>query len=131
MSKTTREVNRITGTVIAISGRVIIYALVILLLYQGVMKGYEFGHDIFYATSAENAPGRDKTVTIAEGTSVAAAAKFLKSQGLITNEYSFIIQSMFFDYEIHAGEYILNTSMTSKEILQMIDENAGKEEKQE
>lgn len=131
MSKTTREVNRITGTVIAISGRVIIYALVILLLYQGVMKGYEFGHDIFYATSAENPPGRDKTVTIAEGTSVAAAAKFLKSQGLITNEYSFIIQSMFFDYEIHAGEYTLNTSMTSKEILQMIDENTGKEEKQE
>ena len=59
MSRATKEINRITGAIIGISGRLIVCALVVLLLYEGVTKGYEFGHDIFYATSVEAAPGQE------------------------------------------------------------------------
>ena len=110
MSRATKEINRITGAIIGISGRLIVCALVVLLLYEGVTKGYEFGHEIFYATDA---------------------AKLLKSYGLIANEYSFVIQAIFFDYEVNPGTYTVNTSMTSKEILQMMNENTGEEEEKE
>lgn len=131
MSRATKEINRITGAIIGISGRLIVCALVVLLLYEGVMRGYEFGHDIFYATSVEAAPGRDRTITIEEGSSVVDTAKLLQSYGLITNEFSFIIQAVFFDYDVNPGTYTFNTSMTSKEILQMMNENTGEEEEKE
>lgn len=130
MSRTTKEINRITGAIIAISGRMIVYALVVLLLYKGVTGGYAFGHDIFYARPMEAEPGRDMSVTVTEGSSVVSVAKTLKSDKLISNEYSFIIQSMFFDYDVNPGTYTLNTSMTSKEMLQMMDENTGEEEEE-
>ena len=128
MSRATKEINKITGAVIAISSRLIILALVILLLYEGVTRGYEFGHEIFYASAMEAEPGRNKEITISKGTSVSQAAKLLKDSGLISNEYSFIIQAEFFAYKVKPGDYTVNTSMTSKEILQIMNENTGEKE---
>ena len=76
----------------------------------------------------EEEPGRKKEITINKGTSVSQAAKLLKDDGLISNEYSFIIQAEFFAYKVKQGEYTFNTSMTSKEILQMMNENTGEKE---
>lgn len=131
MSRATKEINKITGAVIAVSSRLIILALVVLLLYEGVTRGYAFGHEIFYASAMEEEPGRDKELTVAKGTSVAQTAKLLKENGLIANEYSFIIQAEFFDYKVNPGDYTFNTSMTSKEILQMMNENTVEEEEKE
>lgn len=128
MSRSTKEINKITGAVIGISSRLIILALMILLLYEGVTRGYEFGHEIFYASAVETAPGQSKEMTIDKGTSVSKVAKLLKDKGLISNEYSFIIQAEFFNYKVNPGTYTFNTSMTSKEILQMMNENTGEKE---
>ena len=130
MSRATKEINKITGAVITVSSRLIILALVVLLLYEGVTRGYAFGHEIFYASAMEEEPGRDKELTVAKGTSVAQTAKLLKENGLIANEYSFIIQAEFFDYKVNPGDYTFNTSMTSKEILQMMNENTGEKEEE-
>ena len=127
MSETTREINRITGTIIGISVRLIIGALLLLLLYEGMTRGYEFGHEIFCSTAVAVAPGTDKGVRIEEGTSAFRAAEQLRDLGLIKNEYAFVIQSKFYDYEITPGTYTLNTSMTAKEILQVLDENKDTE----
>ncbi len=118
MSETTKDINRVTGAIIGISFRLIIYAVAILLIYEGATKGYEFGHEIFYASSMEEAPGRDMEMTLEAGTSVASVGKKLEKDGLIHNRYSFIIQAMVYEYEIQPGTYTLNTSMTSREILE-------------
>lgn len=128
MSRTTREINRITGAVIGISARLIVLTLVVLLLYQGVTNGYAFGHELFYASSVTEKPGTDKDVMVEENASVPQVAKQLKNSGMITNEYSFIIQAKFFDYTVNPGDYTINTSMTSREILQMMNENTGEKE---
>ena len=47
MSDTTKEINKVTGTIIRVSWKLIIYALAILMLYEGITRGYAFGHDIF------------------------------------------------------------------------------------
>lgn len=131
MSDTTNEINKITGTIIGISGRLIIYALIVLLLFEGVTKGYAFGHDIFYARAVDAAPGRDIQVIIPDGTDTAAASDILVRKGLIKNKTAFIVQSKFYEYEVNPGTYVLNTSKTSKELLQQLNDGPLEEEKAE
>jgi UPF0755 protein len=128
MSRTTNEINKVTGAVIAISIRLILLALIVLLLYEGVTKGYEFGHEIFYASAVEEKPGRDIDITVEKGTSIASVAKLLKEKGLISSPFSVMIQAEFFNYKANPGSYTLNTSMTSRDILQMMNENTEKKE---
>jgi len=76
----------------------------------------------------EAEPGQDKEIKVEKGTSIAGVAKRLKEKGLIANEYSFIIQAKFFKYQANPGSYTLNTSMTSRDILQMMNENTEEKE---
>lgn len=132
MSNATREINRITSAIIRISVKLILLALIILLLYEAVTRGYAFGHQIFYAEAVDQPPGQDRTILIEEGTDVADAASLLAKQGLIKSEFAFIFQSLFYDStEIQPGEYTLNTSMTSKEILQELTEESQESTAQE
>lgn len=128
MSRATKEINKITGTIISVAGKLIIYALVIMLLYEGASRGYAFGHEVFHPIPMAAAPGIDKTITIEEGTSTQEAADLLIEKGLIKNKYAFWIQSIFYEYEIHPGTYTLNTSMTSKEMLALINEEPKEDE---
>ena len=123
MSNRTREINKITTTIISISVKLIVYALIVLLLYEAVARGYAFGHEIFYAEAVDESPGTDMVVQIDGKESVSEAAEFLARRGLIKSEFAFIFQSKFYDYDtIYPGTYNLNTSMTSKEILQLLNE---------
>ena len=67
MSQMTKEINAITGTIIGVSGKLIVYALVILLLVEGMTRGYAFGHEVFYATAIDPEPGITYSLTIPEG----------------------------------------------------------------
>lgn len=130
MSRRTREINRITTAIITISIKLMVLALIILLLYEAVVRGFAFGHDIFYAEAAEAAPGREITVVIEEGENPKSAAGLLKKKGLIKNDFAFWFQSIFYDYDnIYPGTYTFNTSMTSKEILREL--NVKPEEERE
>ncbi len=129
MSNRTREINKITTTIISISVKLMVYALIILLLYEAVARGYAFGHEIFFAEAADEAPGQDMVVRIDSKESVSDTAQFLAHKGLIKSEFAFIFQSRFYDYEtIYPGTYTLNTSMTSKEILQLLNEKPETED---
>ena len=129
MSNRTREINKITTTIISISVKLMVYALIILLLYEAVARGYAFGHEIFFAEAVDEAPGQDMVVRIDPMESVSDAAQFLAHKGLIKSEFAFIFQSRFYDYEtIYPGTYTLNTSMTSKEILQLLNEKPETED---
>ena len=122
MSRRTREINRITTAIITISIKLMVLALLVLLLYEAVVRGFAFGHEIFYAEAAEAAPGRNITFVVKDKETVEKVAGELKKKGLIKNEFAFQFQSRFYDYgNIYPGTYELNTSMTSKEILQELN----------
>ena len=74
MSQTTKEINKVTGTIIVLSWKLIVYAVVIMIFYEGITRGYQFGHDVFYSTAVAEAPGVNMRVTIGEGAIVAAGA---------------------------------------------------------
>lgn len=127
MSQVARDINKITGTVIGVSGKLILYAVVLLLLVEGMTRGYAFGHHIFYATAVDPAPGRNQTVVISQDQSPWDAVGMLKDMRLIDNEWTVRIQLMFYDYSPKPGTYDLNSSMTSKEILQLLNEGPSEE----
>lgn len=122
MSRTTKEINKITSAVIRISGKLIILALLVLLLFEGVTRGFDFGHEVFAAEPMAEAPGEDKQVVIMGGDSSMEIASSLRDLGLIRNPYAFWAQAMFYDYDLYPGTYTLNTSMTTKEMMQMMNE---------
>ena len=98
MSQTTKEINRVTGTVISVSLKLIMFAVTILLLYEGVTRGYEFGYHVFCDTAAAEEPGVDMRVTIGEGEKIGDIAAALEKGGLIKNRYTFLIQCLFYEY---------------------------------
>ncbi len=136
MSDTTREINKVTGTIIRVSWKLIVYAVVALLLYEGVTRGYAFGHDIFSSSAMALKPGVDMRVTIKDDEEVADIGVALEKAGVIKSRYAFIIQSIFYDYgssdhPVEGGTYLLNNSMTSKEIILALREGIKDEAEEE
>ena len=136
MSDTTREINKVTGTIIRVSWKLIVYAVVALLLYEGVTRGYAFGHDIFSSSAMASKPGVDMRVTIKDDEEVADIGAALEKAGVIKSRYAFIIQSIFYDYgssdhPVEGGTYLLNNSMTSKEIILALREGIKDEAEEE
>ncbi|RGY97036.1 endolytic transglycosylase MltG [Clostridium sp. AM58-1XD] len=116
-----REESRAAG-LLGFAGKIIVYAVIGFMLFEGVTKGYAFGHEIFCPTAVAAEPGTERNVTVGEGTTESQAAKILKDNGLIRNEAVFIIQAKLYEYTIHPGTYVLNTSMTSREMLEILNE---------
>jgi UPF0755 protein len=67
----------------------------------------------------EDAPGEDILVQVQEGTSSMELAKLLEQKGLIRDAKLFYIRLKLSAYRnsIEPGIYILNTSMTPKEMM--------------
>ena len=121
---------KILSITASIAIRVIVYVAIGLILIKGVKVAYNFGHDIFYAHAVEAKPGRDIEVTIPEGSSIQDAATIMENAGLIDNKISFIVQSKFFELKAYPGTYELNTSKTSREILEILNANKPPKEEQ-
>lgn len=133
MSSTTNEINKVTGAIIHVSWNLIVYAVAILLLYEGAYRGYQFGHDIFYSAGMAAKPGIDMRVTIGEGEEILDIGAALERGGLIRSRYAFVLQSKFYDFggskhPVEAGSYVLNNSMTSKEIILTLREGVKQED---
>lgn len=122
MSKVTKEINKISIAVIRISGQIVLYVLVAVLLILGAKKGYEFGHSIFYAPGMSAAPGIEKTVDLNGTESIREVGKLLEDIGLIRDHNAFSIQAFCYDYKVIGGTWTLDTSMSSKEIIGLLGE---------
>ncbi len=138
MKNTSKEIIQTTKLIIAISWKLIVCAAVVLILYEGISKGYSFGYSLFSGKTMEAAPGRDLRVTISDDENIANLAAALENCGLVENRYSFIVQCLFYEYgykfmgygnPIRGGTYVLNTSMTPKQIIITLRDGGTEEEK--
>ena len=77
----------------------------------------------------EEAPGRDISVTVSENMDAKEIAHLLERKGLIGDETIFRIQLKLNKCEekLRPGNYVLNTSMTIKEIMKTL---SGEEEEE-
>ncbi len=128
MSKITHEINKISMAVIGISGRLVFYGLVLVLLFLGARTGYDFGYRIFYAPAMEAEPGRSVEITLKGNESVFEVGDILVDAGLVRDDVAFGIQALCYGYEVKAGTWNLSTSKPSKELINTLNEEPRKEE---
>lgn len=126
------ETRKLAGTILSVSVRTCIFALVVVFLYFFGRKAYSFGTAVFDEKSMdEEGRGYDVAVMIPENASDAEIAEILKESGLIEDKFLFRVQLKLSDYSksIVPGVYTLNTSMKPTEIMQVISpETKGKNE---
>ena len=122
-------IGRLADMLGGVAGRVIVAALLVLIAFELSRLCYSFGRSIFYQDPMETAPGTDIVVTIPEGSSTSDVADILMEKGLIRDEKAFTIQEELYEVNVYPGEYTLNSSMTTKEILAEI--NISEEEYQQ
>ena len=121
MSKETTSKRKTKKRVTSFLGRIVTYILVLIMLV-GIPFSYQFGHSIFYASSVDSPPGNNVQVNITDGMNFDELADILYDKGVIENKFSFKIQAKFFEIRMHAGDYTFNTSQTTRQMLEMIDD---------
>lgn len=117
----TDKINKVTGTVIFISVKVIVYIVVVLVFYYGITGAYQLGFNLFSKRTMTSAPGIEMRISVDEKDSVMDIGRTLEKMGLIHDAYAFVFQKYFYEIDIGPGVYTLNTAMTVKEALEAMD----------
>ncbi|MBR5509071.1 MAG: endolytic transglycosylase MltG [Lachnospiraceae bacterium] len=110
--------------------RLAITVLVIIGIYRVGEYSYLYSYSVVSDAAIEAAPGRDISVTLSKGVKPKEIASFLERKGLVKDAKVFQIQIKLNGYEedLKSGTYILNTSMTPREMMRVM---AGEEEEKE
>ncbi len=122
------KIREVVFAVLGTITKVVVTVLVVYYVYQGALLAYDYGYRIFAepAMTTEDA-GWDVKVTVAMGSSVKEVGELLQGKGLIRDANLFYLQNLLSEYkdEIKPGTYILNTSMTAKEMMEIMAAGAG------
>lgn len=111
--------------------RLAIFILIIVGIYRVGETAYLYCYSIVSDAAVEQAPGRDVSVTLDSDMTVKDVARLLERKGLVKDADIFRIQLKVGKYEdkLKRGSYVLNTSMTPKEMMKiMAGETEGTEE---
>lgn len=113
---------KVLGAIARTAFKLAITGLVIIIIYSGSTKAYDFGHAIFAEESMAPEPGKTISVTIIEGKTVKEIGEILQTEGIIKDANLFYFQEMFSKYckELKPGVFELNTSMTPDEIMEIM-----------
>lgn len=102
--------------------KIVVAVVLAMLIYNGAMRAYDFGYEIFAEQSAEIAPGRSFEVTVVQGKEVADVAEMLEEYGLIRSAEVYRIREWFAPEQgdMKPGVYTLNTSMYPSEMISIL-----------
>lgn len=117
-------------TVVETIIKVVVIAAVIVFVFRGATKAYDFGYRVFADEPVSVSGGRTITVGIVEGASVKEIAQMLEEKGLIEDAKLFVVQELLSAYhgEILPGIYDLSTNMTAEQMLAIMSTPVGEEE---
>ena len=114
---------KITDVIVAVCGTIIKIAfavVVVVVLYRGAAKAYEYGYRIFEEPPVSSGVGYTITVNITENMSAKEMGQMLADKGLIRDPQLFIFQYMFSEFkeDLLPGEHDLSTAMTVEEMME-------------
>ncbi len=120
-------------TMVGFIVKIIFLIIIVMVVYKFSTKAYELGYQVFSEETMAEEPGQDYLITIREDAGTMDIGKVLVEQGLIRSEYVFYVQSLFYEKsgKFLPGEYTLNTSMTSEEILNVLTTEETESETEE
>ncbi|MDY2628188.1 MAG: endolytic transglycosylase MltG [Lachnospiraceae bacterium] len=120
-----KRTGQAAGAAVRMALRLIAILLIVFIFHFVISAGYDFGYNLFAAPAMSAAPGREVAFTVEPGESTAEIIDALADAGLIRDKFSFRCQIIFYDKILQPGEYTMNTSMTSKEILLYLNDGPG------
>lgn len=116
------KIDKMVLRTVTIVLKAVFTVLVVMFVYKGAMLAYDYGYRVFAEEPVDSAPGWDMDVTIEEGMDAKAIGQLLESKGLIKDGTLFYLQNILSKYkdDLKAGEYVLNTSMTTEEMMAVL-----------
>lgn len=119
-------VEKVASFLIGLAWRVIVIALLVYALTNGVREAYSYGHGLLYdhAMAGENAPEVEFVIT--EDETVDEIAEELLKGGFIDNTTAFKVQSRLYEADYVSGIYTISKSMTASEIIQYLTQEGKK-----
>lgn len=113
--------------------RLAIVILVVVGIYRIGEYAYTYGYSIVSDAAMAPKPGKDIRITLTSEMSVKEASQLLERRGLIRDANIFRIQLKInkYDDRLKPGDYMLNTSMTPKELMQVLAGEAKDEDEEE
>lgn len=116
------KARQISVAILGMLLKMLVAIVVIVVVYKGAVIAYDYGYRIFQEPPMMESPGIDIQVDITMGKSAREIGKVLEENGLIRDANLFYIQNMLSHYkdELKAGSYVLNTSMTMEEMMEIM-----------
>ncbi len=117
--KTKQVVFAVLGTIF----KVVAAIMIVYFVYQASMLAYDYGYRVFTEPAmAQEGNGVDIVVEITMGKTERQIGQILESKGLVRDGNLFYIQTLLSEYsgQLLPGRYVLNTSMTAKEIMEIM-----------
>lgn len=110
--------------------RLAIFILVIVGIYRIGETSYRYCYSIVSDVAVDEEPGRDVRVTVTSGMKSKELASLLERKGLVEDADIFVFQLKVnrYDDRLKPGDYVLNTSMTPREMMKRM---AGEYEEEE
>lgn len=108
-------------TVLTVCVTVVFYAVVVYGIKALSLYSYNFAYQVFGDVRVEpEGRGMDVEITILNGEDSFSIASKLEDARVIVDRYSFFVKTKCSDYDIKAGTFKLNTSMSYKQVLDVI-----------
>ncbi len=122
--------SKIVMRIVSISFSALVFIAVVYGLYQLGLRSYNYGYRIFTEPPVSAGEGTDKLVQVRSSMDASDIGEVLEEKGLIRDARLFTLQAAFYGYSksMKAGTYTLNTSMTSREMMQVMSSEAAEED---
>lgn len=125
---------RITGGVFRFVLNVLFYIIVVMCIITFSKSAYDFSYQVFGDVTVDEAPGREVKIRIVKGESTKTVARKLEQNKIIKNSTTFYVKTKLSSANIMPGTYVVSSSMTYSEILDVLSDvnnSLTKEEYQE
>lgn len=126
--------SKIVMRLVSISFHVLVFLVIVYGLYQLGLRSYDYGYRIFTESAVTSGEGRDRLVQVKSSMNASDIAALLEEKGLIRDKWLFFIQLNLSEYKnaMKPGRYMLNTSMTAREMMQVMaqEDDTGESEQE-
>ncbi len=128
------SISKIVMRLVSISFHVLVFLVIVYGLYQLGLRSYDYGYRIFTESAVTSGEGRDRLVQVKSSMNASDIAALLEEKGLIRDKWLFFIQLNLSEYKnaMKPGRYMLNTSMTAREMMQVMaqEDDTGESEQE-
>ena len=116
---------------IKLAVKVLCVMAVAALFVFGIRRAYRFGYDIFDEETTAEPPGKEISIRVYEDSTIGEIASTLQDYGIIDDKYVFMVQAKLYEAKPLPGTYVISTTMTVEEILNLISTEPATEEEGE